>query len=371
MDIQSNSSSVVKAASTVIIIAFIVLAMFLLRTILVPLTFALIFSLILYPTVQLLENWKMSRGLAITITLLASTLVILSLLFFASIQVSSFSEQAPALTQKLNNWLNRGQTIAEQQFGIRRNQQIEQLQKYGNDMLKNGASSVTGVLSTATNILVDLTLIPLYVFFFLYYRDFFKEFIRKIFSSADPAKIKDTMQKINAVVRNYLSGLVSVIAIVATLNTTALLILGIDNAVFFGVLAAILLIIPYIGIAIGSALPAIMALITKDSAWYAVGVIAIFWFVQLLEGNFITPYIVGSKVSVNPFVAIVALIMGGLVWGIPGLILALPLTAIMKVIFDASEPLQPYGFLLGQPGEDPPQAYPKLRRSKAKAAAAK
>jgi len=370
-DIQNRSSPVVKAAGIVIILAFIVLAMFLLRTILVPLTFALIFSLILYPTVQLLENWKMSRGLAIAITILASTLVVLSLLFFASIQVSSFSEQAPALTKKLNNWLNRGQTIAEQQFGIKRNQQVEQLQKYGNDMLKSGASSVTGVLSTATNILFDLTLIPLYIFFFLYYRDFFKEFIRKIFSATPPEKIKDTMQKINAVVRNYLSGLVIVIAIVATLNTAALLILGIDYAIFFGVLAAILLIIPYIGIAIGSALPAIMALITKDSAWYAVGVIAIFWFVQLLEGNFITPYIVGSKVSVNPFVAIVVLIMGGLVWGIPGLILALPLTAIMKVIFDASEPLQPYGFLLGQPGGEPPQAYPRLRRSKAKAVAAK
>ena len=369
MDIKNTSPATIRAASVMIILAFTVLAMSLLRTILIPLTFSLIFALILYPTVQLLENWKISRGLSITITLLASTLVVLSLVFFASVQVSSFSEQAPALTKKLNNLINRGQTVAEQQFGIKRNQQLEQLQKYGTDIFKTGASSVTGILSVATNILVELSLIPLYIFFFLYYRDFFKEFIRKVFSGTEPEKLKNTLQKINMVVRNYLSGLLSVIAIVSTLNTAALMILGIDYAIFFGVLAGILLIIPYIGIAIGSALPALMALITKDSAWYAVGVIGIFWFVQLLEGNFITPYIVGSKVSVNPFVAIVVLIMGGLVWGVSGLILALPLTAIMKVIFDASEPLQPYGFLIGQPGEDPPQAYPNLRRRKAVAVA--
>lgn len=364
----SASSASVKAASVMIILAFIVLAMALLRTILVPLTFSAIFAIILYPTVQLLESWKMSRGLAIAITLLASTLVVVSLLFFASVQVSSFSEQAPALTRKLNNLVDRGQTVAEQRFGIKRSQQLEQLQGYGTDMLKTGASGVTGVLSTAGNILVDLSLIPLYIFFFLYYRDFFKEFIRKVFAGTEPDKLKDTLQKVNLVVRNYLSGLLSVIAIVSTLNTVALMILGIDYAVFFGVLAGILLVIPYIGIAIGSALPALMALITKDSAWHAVGVIGVFWFIQLLEGNFITPYIVGSKVSVNPFVAIVVLIMGGLVWGIPGLILALPLTAMLKVVFDASEPLQPYGFLLGQPGEEPPRPYPKFRRRKTAAA---
>jgi predicted PurR-regulated permease PerM len=92
-------------------------------------------------------------------------------------------------------------------------------------------------------------------------------------------------------------------------------------------------------------------LLTKDSIWYAVGVAGAFTVVQFLEGNFITPNIVGSKVSVNPLAAIIALILGGMLWGPAGMILSIPFTAILKVILDNIEPLEPFGFLLGEPPE--------------------
>jgi predicted PurR-regulated permease PerM len=142
-----------------------------------------------------------------------------------------------------------------------------------------------------------------------------------------------------------------VILIVAVLNITGLLILGIDYAFFFGALGALLTIIPYVGIFIGALLPILMSLVTKDSAWYAVGVAGIFFFVQILEGNFITPNVVGSKVSINPLVAIVGLILGGMLWGAPGMILAIPFMAVIKVIFDSVEGLRPYGFVLGDSEE--------------------
>jgi predicted PurR-regulated permease PerM len=118
---------------------------------------------------------------------------------------------------------------------------------------------------------------------------------------------------------------------------------------FFGFLGGVLVIIPYIGILIGSALPIIIALITKDSYWYAVGVMAVFLFVHILEGNLITPYVVGSKVSINPLVAIFALLLFGKLWGLAGLILALPVTAICKIIFDLLPGFKAVGFLLGKP----------------------
>src|SRR3546814_5216445 len=105
-------------------------------------------------------------------------------------------------------------------------------------------------------------------------------------------------------------------AIVAVLNTGGLYLLGIQYAWFFGTLASLLLLIPYIGIAIGSLLPALFALATKDSAWYALGVIGWFQVVQFLEGNFITPNIVGGKVSINPLMAIISLLLGGLLFGL-------------------------------------------------------
>ncbi len=104
---------------------------------------------------------------------------------------------------------------------------------------------------------------------------------------------------------------------------------------------------------IGSVLPILMALLTKDSIWYAVGVAGIFAAVQFLEGNFITPNIVGSKVSVNPLAAIVALIIGGMLWGPAGMILSIPFTAIIKVVFDHIHSLEAFGFLLGEPPQAP------------------
>ena len=130
------------------------------------------------------------------------------------------------------------------------------------------------------------------------------------------------LTKIYEVVHSYLTGLVTVTLIVGTLNTIGLLVLGIDYAVFFGFLAAALLVIPFIGILIGSILPIIIALITKDSPMYAVGVAGVFVFVQFLEGNFITPQIVGSKVSINGLVAIIALLLGSALWGLAGMALS-------------------------------------------------
>jgi hypothetical protein len=125
--------------------------------------------------------------------------------------------------------------------------------------------------------------------------------------------------------------------------------MGIDYAWFFGSLASLLMLLPYIGIAIGSILPALFALATKDSALYALGVVAWFQVVQFLEGNIITPNIVGSKVSINPLMAIIGILLGGMLFGLAGLIIALPFIATLKVIFDSNPNMEAFGFLIGEP----------------------
>jgi predicted PurR-regulated permease PerM len=139
--------------------------------------------------------------------------------------------------------------------------------------------------------------------------------------------------------------------IVGVLNSIGLLLLGIDYPFFFGFLCAVLLLIPYIGIIIGSLLPALVAFATKDSNWYAVGVLLLFSVIQFIEGNFITPKITGSKISINAFVSILSIVVFGMLWGTSGMILALPLTASLKVLFDHSPKFHIYGFLLGEPTE--------------------
>jgi predicted PurR-regulated permease PerM len=121
-----------------------------------------------------------------------------------------------------------------------------------------------------------------------------------------------------------------------------------------------------VGIFIGALLPVVMALITKDSAWYALGVVIIFTVVQFLEGNFITPRITGSKVSINALAAIIALLIGGKILGIAGMILAVPAIGVLKIVLSYSERLKPFVILLGdddpkEKAQDPTEHTPPVQ----------
>lgn len=261
-------------------------------------------------------------------------------------QVRTFDEVVPALKERSIGFYESINQFLRTRLSIELNEEVLNIKDNMSGIFENASSVVSGTLSTTTGFLSNLALVPLYIFLLLYYRDFFREFLHRAVKIQGD-RTDDILGRIKKVVLSYMTGLLLVIGIVGMLNTISLWILGIDHAVFFGFFAAVLVLVPYIGVAIGSLLPIVMALITKDSAWYAFGVAASFGVIQFLEGNFITPNVVGSQVSINPFAAIVALILFGNLWGIGGLVLALPLTAIIKVIADSFESLEPLGFLLG------------------------
>jgi predicted PurR-regulated permease PerM len=276
-------------------------------------------------------------------------IVIVVLIYVVSLQIGSFAEELPRITEKAETILDQTLTMGEKYLNVSRTRQVSEGKKYLINALSEGRAVLLNTLVTTTGAISTFVLIPLYIFFFLLYRDFFRRFVHKAVRNVPNEDLNLLLKKIYEVIQSYLSGLFLVILIVGVLNSIGLLILGVPHAIFFGFLAGFLILIPYIGILIGSILPALLSIVTMDSPWYAVGVIGIMSFVQFLEGNFITPNIVGSKVSVNPLAAIVALFLGGQLWGLSGLILALPVTAILKVILDTIPSLEPYGFLLGEP----------------------
>lgn len=339
----------VKVSLILISIALIFVALELGASLLVPLCFSFLFALLLHPLCAKLESLRFPKVLAIFICLIAIFVMIGIILYFITSQILSFGEDLPELQQKFNELLNSLHQYVSRTFGINKSNQLNWVRTSANSMMQSSGAFFTSMLAYTTNTFADLGLMPVFIFFFLYYRSFFKQFLNKLFIRTPNRNITEIMYKIQNVVKNYIMGLLLVMAIVAALNTIGLLVLDIEYAFFFGALAALLNIIPYLGIIIGSILPIMMALLTKDSNWYALGVAGVFTVVQLLEGNFITPNIVGSKVSVNPLAAIIALIIGGILWGPSGMILSIPFTAITKVILDHIEPLEPFGFLLGEP----------------------
>jgi putative heme transporter len=343
---------IAKFAFALIAVTILVYWLVVLQDILVPLFISIILSMSIFPVANWLENRGLGRVWAVTITLILFSVIAGVIIWLASTQIGNFGEMLPQLQTRFLDLANKLQLWAEDNFHIAKQAQIAKLKQYGSGMLSSGGTVFTTALATTSNVLGNMLLIPIYMFFLLYYRDFFKMFFYKLFENISRSRIDAILSKIYAAVHSYLTGLVTVTLIVGTLNTIGLLALGIDYAVFFGFLAAALLVIPFIGILIGSILPIIVALITKDSPMYAVGVAAIFTFVQFLEGNFITPQIVGSKISINGLVAIIALLLGAALWGISGMALSLPTIAILKVIFDHVEALKPYGYLMGEPDHD-------------------
>ncbi|MDQ3290256.1 MAG: AI-2E family transporter [Bacteroidota bacterium] len=332
------------------------------KSILVPICFASLFALLLVPLCERLEKWRIPRPLAILICIVMVIAFLAGLIWLLSAQLISFIQELGTLSDKVNEYIQKIQVFLLKNFGIKPTNGREFITKNIGTLQQTGTTILTGTLSLTTGALSVLTIIPIYIFFMLYYRDHFRRFMFKFITRDKRSTLVTTIDNIQKVVESYISGLIIVIVIVALLNMTGLMILGVPYAVFFGIFASVLTIIPYIGILIGASLPALYTLVQTGSLVDAIFVIGVFAFVQFLEGNFITPNITGSKVSINPFAAVVALIVGGEIWGAAGMILSIPIIAILKVLFDAYEPLEPFGFLLGDinSNSDEPNIFSKL-----------
>jgi predicted PurR-regulated permease PerM len=336
-----------NAAFSLVILVIVVYALYILKDIFIPFIIAGLLSFLLFPITHFLEKYRFPRPLAILVAIIISMSLMGSIIYFSYTQIIQLESLIPMIEKKGTVWITSIERLLRRNLHINQNQLVAESQKYMTEVLKNSTKLIGQTLSTTSGFLINLSLLPLYIFLFLLYRDFLKTFVYKLMRDSSKHTISNTINKINGVVRSYIVGLLLVILIVGILNTAALYFLEIEHALFFGFFASFLVLIPYIGIAIGSALPILVALITKDSYWYSAGVAASFFVIQFLEGNFITPIIVGNKVSINSLAAIIALLLFGNLWGISGLVLALPLTAIIKVIFDSSDSLKAWGFLLG------------------------
>lgn len=318
------------------------------KFILMPVAFSAFFAMLLNPLVKVFERMKVGRAFSIILTLLLVVTIFAGILSLISAQFIQFSERIPEVTEKLKTVSTEAIVFMEETVGISQEDQSQYLQQGVNNLIDKSGNLASSLVSATTNIFTVATLLPIFIFFMLYYQEMYRTFFQKLFEvKGKNSKVDRMLDQVQEVTQNYLLGMLTVIGILAILNTTGLFIVGLDHALFFGVFASLLAIIPYIGIIIGALPPLLFALLLTDSLLTPVFVIAVFATVQFLEGNFITPKIIGSKVSINPFVAMVALIVGGQLWGISGMILFVPLIGILKVVFDQISELKPYGYLLG------------------------
>jgi len=345
MEIKDSLDRVYKY---LIVIAITVVGLILLKDILIPIVFAAFFSIIMLPLVKRLEV-KTGKIFSIIIVLVLSLLLLSLLLWFIVSQLTSLVNGLPDLENKFSLYASSISSSLNNYLQISVEEQIQMLK----EGIKNVSSYAGMILLSTSTLLVSLAQAAIYIFLFLLYRDRFKDFLIALNLGSD----LEWTRKIQSIVRAYISGLGLVILIDGALNTIGLLALGIPHAIFFGFFSGLLGMIPYVGIAIGAALPTLLALITKDNIWYAVGVVGVHSIVIFLDGHFITPKITGSKISINALAAIVALLIGGKMWGIAGMILAVPFAGILKILCSYSDTFKPLSFLLGDEVVDKKEEY--------------
>jgi predicted PurR-regulated permease PerM len=263
--------------------------------------------------------------------------------YFLSTQIASFSDQLPLLKKKFLELLQKLQHEIAHRFNLNTHKQDELLSQAGADMKPN----VSDTLSTLMGSVEMLILVPLYSFLFLYYKTLLLNFLHEIFAEKNSEDVGLVLVQTKAAIQHYMFGLLLEALIVAALNSTALLILGVEYAILLGVLGAILNVLPFIGGIVAVILPLIIATITKNGFGTQLGIIIAYAIIQFTDNHFLVPYIVSSKVKINALVSIIIVLLGGAVWGIPGMFLSIPFIGVLKIIFDRIPELKPWGKLLG------------------------
>lgn len=336
-------------ASVIIIgIYFFVRMLSMAQEIILPLLYSSMFAVMLSPLVDMLERRKVGRLTSIMGIMIVSVILAGLLMLLLASQLGRLIEAWPLLSEKLEGLLTQTILWASDYLNINEQKVIAWTTGIRTDFMSNSGALLGNTLMTVSGMLATLVLTPVYILMLLYYQPHLLEFMHMLFGDKNESNVSELLASTKSIIQSYLSGLFIEIAILAVLNSLGLLLLGIDYAILLGTLGALLNVIPYLGGILAAAAFAVIALVTKTPI-YVVYVVALYSFIQLIDNNFIVPMVVGSKVKLNALICVVTVIIGAALWGIHGMFLSIPITAIVKLILDKTNSLKAWGFLLGEP----------------------
>jgi predicted PurR-regulated permease PerM len=280
--------------------------------------------------------------------------MVIGILYFISWQISDIANDWDSIQTNLSIHFDSFQKFISANFNVNNAEQKVLIDDASKNLLESGKNIIGTSLVSFSDIVLNMTLIPIYIFIFLLYRTLFITFLSKLFQPTYHEKLQDILYQIKVSVQSYIIGLLIELVIVSSLTTVGFMIIGVKYAIVLGLITGILNLIPYIGILFAGILSIVATLTASPDLTLITGVLIIVIVVQLIDNNIIVPMIVGSKVQINAFVSIVGIIIGGVIAGFSGMFLAMPIIAILKVIFERIESLEPWGYLMS---DQAPKSY--------------
>jgi Predicted permease len=347
MEIQPSAPFYQKLSYVLLSLTILCVALIYGQSIILPIMFSILLANILLPATNYLSRRKLPKIISIILPLVFAIVVGFGIVYFLSSQIMNFVEDVPALKERINEVSHSIQVWFKKSTNIAIFKQNQYLHERVIDLKEKSPGLVGVTLDSLVGILAYALLIPLYTFLILYHKSNIKIFLISVFKNSSEQKVREVLHESTSVAQQYMTGLMIETTLVFVLNMIGFLILGIKYAVFLALFAALLNLIPYVGMLIANIICITITLITSDQISNALWAGVILAVVQFLDNNFGMPMIVGNKVRINALVTIIAVIVGGTLCGIPGMFLAIPGLAVLKVIFDKVPELQPWGALLG------------------------
>ena len=329
-------------------VLFIVIAgtavLYIAKPVLVPLSFALVLAMLLIPLSRRMEKAGVNRAVAVIASILLLLLTIAVVIGLLSWQLSSLMDDINNIGQRFESMVRKVQQFISAHTGINRSQQnemVEQVNKEGSGSLISQISSII------MGGLVNVILVLVYIFLLMYFRNHLMLFIKKAVPATQRSNVADMVHCAGDVSQQYLIGLSQMIFTLWVMYSIGFSIAGVKYAIFFAILCGTLEIIPFVGNITGTALTVMMAMVQGGDFKLIAGILITYGLVQFIQSYILEPLVVGRGVNLNPLFTIVGIVIGEAVWGLPGMVLAVPIFGMIKIFCDHFEVLKPYGFLLG------------------------
>lgn len=333
--------------TTVLITGIVVLFYGLIKAdvFLIPFTIAALLAMILLPVERKLTDWGVTKGWAVLLSDLLLLIFFAGTFLIVGSQIQNIMEDWPTYKEKLEPRIEKVQQYVYEKTGLSEQEQQEEVKQAINS---EGTTNSAKILSEVTTLAGNFLLVFVYIFFFMYYRQKFKNSILKFIPEEKRGKASQILSNFSKVSQQYLFGRFLLILFLCVIYSLGLSIVGIKHAILISIISALLTLIPYLGNVIGVFLALAMSLLSGGTLVSMLGVIAVFSVVQFVESYILEPYIVGHKVELNPVLTLIGVLVGGYVWGIAGMIIAIPVMGMFKVIFDRIPLLNPLGYILDE-----------------------
>lgn len=327
------------------------------RLLLIPLIGAVLLAMLMTPLSDSLERKGHSRKVSCIVSVLILLLVFAGMFLIVLAQLTGFIQDLPLFQQKLNALLGWLQFEVEENLNIPAADQTEMIKNETETLNRSLKTYMAQGLQRSLRLLVGLVVTLFFTFLMLFHREKYHRFFIRLTPGETDADKKALLLSASNVAQQYLKGRAISILFFFVCYLVTLLIIGVKGALLLAAVAALANIIPYLGPVLAAVLPTLSALVTEPQWQTAAWVLVVFMLIQAVDNYYVTPYFLGAEVDLSALTTFIAIIVGGMLWGIVGMIIFVPIVSIAKIFFDRIPSLQHVGALIGDEGDKPSQKF--------------